>query len=342
MKIIKKNNKKININDVIALCHMLDNFKEFNEKLMPIICSKNNRNFEYKLLEISKGKFINGSRNVKKFYNENKRVIDTINNYSDIKCFIRNNYIWPRWYGIQYEEMGINFFYEYLLSHKEDLSKILKVLGKLKELGFTEFEFNEELDFTKETYSVYPTVCDNYHLTYVANPQVIPNYASHINFTTADSNYKMELDVSNYSYSKPYISECCREIVLNSLLFNPSTLPEKIDIEHTHGQLVRLKNEQKENEDTIRNSVNLDMNISVLESALWYMDGMIKKFDDVENKQQLLEVLSSIKDGVEQLRNLSNEYNNSISEKNELLTPEYLQNEKKLLLERREWSRIQF
>lgn len=28
------------------------------------------------------------------------------------------------------------------------------MLGKLKELGFDSFEFNEKLDFTKETYRV--------------------------------------------------------------------------------------------------------------------------------------------------------------------------------------------
>lgn len=318
---------------MITLCHIVDEFDEFEKRLLPVISPKYNRDFVFQLWDVSKGKFKIGARKSKIFYEENKYVIDAMNKYSNVPMFINQNYGWCG------EPTGdLRFFYNYLLEHKEDIPKILELLGKLKELGFDKFEFNEDLDFTKETYGVYLSLRDNFHLTYVANPQVIPNYTSYINFTTTDSNYKMKLDLLGYSEKE--ICKYGREFVLNSLLFDPSTLPEKLDIEHTHDQLVRLKNEQKEQENDIRNSVDLDISISGLEYRLLCTNDVISKLEGIENKQQIIEVLSSIKSDIEKLRKLSDEYNNSVSEKNELLTPEFLEEEKKMYLKRREWSRL--
>ena len=328
-----KKEKKIDTNNMITLCHIVDEFDEFEKRLIPAISPKYNRNFVFQVWDISEGKFKLGARKAKRFYEENKSVIDAMNQYSNVPMFINENY------GCHGEPTGdLRFFYEYLVSHKKDIPKILELVEKLKELGFGKIEFNEELDFTKETYSAYLSLSDNFDLTYVANPQVIPNYTSHIKFTTKDSNYKMKLRLSGIHRKE--ISDYSRELVLNSLLFDPSTLPKKIDIENIHGQLVRLKNEQQDKTNIIRSSVDLSISVSDLERQFNYSSEIINKLNDVKNKEELVAVLKSMKEYLEKLKTLSAEYDSSISQEEPLLTPEVLEQEKTLYLKRREWSKI--
>lgn len=330
---MEKNNKKIEIDNMITLCHIVDEFDEFEKRLIPAISPKYNRNFVFQVWDVSRGKFKLFARKAKRFYEENKSVIDAMNQYSNVPTFINLNY---GWHG---ELTGdLRFFYEYLVSHKVEIPKILELLEKLKELGFGKFEFNEELDFTKETYGAYLSLSDNFNLTYVANPQVIPNYTDYINFTTTDSNYKMKLELSGIPRKE--ISDYSRELVLNSLLFDPNTLPEKIDIEHTHGQLVRLKEEQKDKSSVIRSSVDLSISVSDLERQFIYTAGTISRLDGVKNKEELVAVLTSMKEDLEKLKKLSVEHDSNISQEEPLLTPEVLEQEKTLYLRRREWSKI--
>jgi len=330
MKII---NKKIDTNNMITLCHIVDEFDEFEMKLISVISPKYNRDFVFQLWDISKGKFKVGARKAKKFYEENKLVIDTINQYSNLPTFINQNY------GLHGETTGdLRFFYEYLVSHKKDIPKILLLLERLKELGFREFEFNEGLDFTKEVYGVYYSISDNYILTYVANPHVIPSYESYINFSTVGSNYRMKLSLLGLKNKE--ICDYGREIALNSLLFDLGTLPETLDIEHTHGQLVMLKNEQKEKISCIRNSVDLSISISDLERQFNYANETINRLDGVKNKEELVAVLTGMREDLEKLKTLSAEHDDSVFQKEPLLTSEVLEKEKTLYLRRRYWASI--
>lgn len=323
-------NKQAETNNIIALCHIIDSFEEFEKRLLPMISPKYNRDFVFQLFDISKGKFRIGARKAKKFYNENKSIIDTINQYSDIIRFINDNYTW---HG---ESKGnLQFFYEYILNYKEEVEQILSVLGKLKELGFWKFEFNENLDFTKEVYHADPSFRRNIHITYVANAKVIPNYLEYINYKTTDSNYKMKLDVNGST-----ISEYGREIVLNSLLFDTKSFPPEINRENTFEYLLGLKNEQKGLTTTIRSSVDLDICISDLEIQLESTDKTINRLAGVKNKDELIIALSNIRENVEKLKALSTEYDSSILEKEPLLTTEVLKTEKSKYLERRFWSNI--
>ncbi len=330
---MENNNKKIYTNNMIALCHIVDEFDEFEKRLIPAISPKYNRDFIFQLWDVSKGNFKLGAIKAKKFYEENKSVIDTINQYSDVPTFINQNY------GFHGDYTGdLRFFHDYLLSHKGEIPKILELLEKLNKLGFSNFEFNEELDFTKEIYNAYSKFSDNFYLIYVANPQVIPNYTRHINFNTVDSNYKMKLILSGITEKE--IAEYGREIVLNSLLFDPNTLPEKIDKEHTFEQLLEMKKVQEEKASIIRSSVDLSISVSDFERQFNSTSTTINRLKGVDKKEELIAVLTSIKEDLEKLKKLSSEYNSSISQREPLLTPELLENEKSLYLERREWSRI--
>lgn len=320
--------KYVEINNLIALYHILDDYEEFEKKLEMAISPKYNRDFTLKLLDISKGKFRVFSRKIKKFYNENKSVIDTINKYSNIINFINSIY---GYYG------STHFFYEYFLSHKEDLDKIIELLERMKQLGFDDFTFNEDLDFTKESYDIYPTFRRNFRIIYVDNIVVPPSYTSNINYYTTSSNYKMELDIIGDE-----ISKYGRRITLNSLLFDPNRLPVKLDRKNTFDRIIDLKKQQEEKNTSIRNSVDLSISVSDLDEQLSYTSSIISKLDDVQNKSQLLEALLNIKGEVDKLKTLSEQYDSSISEKEPSLTKEVLDREKKLQLKRIELSKLDF
>lgn len=325
-----QNNKRISIDNMIVLCHILDDYEEFEKKLIKAMVHGSNRDFVFQLDDVSKGKFRLGSYKARRFYEENKLIVDAINHYSTIPSFINLNY------GTNGKIVGdIRFFYEYLVSHKEDIQKILLLINRLKELGFDNIEFNEELDFTKDVYKTSLSQYDNFYLTYVANPEVIPNYTNEINYVTKDSAYKMVLTITGYKEKE--ISKYNRKIILNSLIFNPYMLPEKLDLEHTYGNLVRLKKEQSDKTSLIRNSV--DLNVSILDLDKQYdstyriINGLN---DSIKHREELVTLLMEIKAELEKLKILGQEYNKNISRNDSLLSQELLEKEKVYYLRRRE------
>lgn len=316
---------KAETSNIIALCHIIDDFEKFEKRLVSMISAKNNYEFAIELMNISAGKSKLGLRKVKRFYIKNKTIIDTINKYSNIPRFIDDNYDFYR-----NRHGDLRFFYKYILSHKEDIDKILGVLEKLTELNCYKIEFSEDLDFTKETYRLYDFLRSNFSIIYLDNIEVIPSYTSDINYKTTSSNYKMELNVSGN-----LISEFGPKIALNSLIFDPERLPKSVKKEDTFEHILNLKKEQKEKTSLIRNSVDLSISVSDLDSMLISVSERISGLDGIQNKNELNEVLLSIRNDVEKLKILSAQYDSSVSEKEPLLTPEILKKEKELCLRRR-------
>lgn len=319
-----------NTSHILALCHILDDFIEFDKNLILVLSSGLNKDLPYFLMNLSKVNFRLGARTAKKFYANNKNVVDIINKYSNITRFIIDNY---GYYGVPKE--SLHFFYHYILEHKDEVYKIILALEKMKELGFDEFYFEEELDFTKEVYEIYPSFGHNSYINYVANVEVIPNYLKDVIYRTENSNYKMKLRVSGDK-----ICTYRREITLNSLVIDVNSFPSNVDKESTFEYILGLKDKQKEQSAIIRNSVDLGISIFDLDYQLVSTSDIISRLDGVDNKTQLLEVLLSIKASVEKLKTLSDEYDSGVLDKNSLLTPEILEREKTLYLRRRDWSRL--
>ena len=329
---MKKKSYPVSINNIITLCHLINEYDEFEKRLLAYISPKYNRDFVAQLYDITvEGKFKLGAKKAKKFYSENKEIIDTINKYSNVMMFISQNY---GWHGEPDESFQV--IYKYISNHKEEIDKMLDVLNKIKELGFDRIYFNDELDFTKEIYDVSSEFWRIYHFTYVANAQAIPNYDSYINYKTLDSNYEIELERSIGEEFATY----GKKITVNSLLFDPNTLPLKLDRANTYDKVVKSKSDQKEKTAMIRNSVNLSVSISDLERQFSVADVIIKRLDGVKNKEEFVAVLSSIRGDLEKLKTLTDEHNASISEQEPLLTPDVLENEKTLYLRRREAAKI--
>lgn len=321
--------------DLIALCHILDDFKEFQERLkteMP----KYNRDFIFKLGDISKGERVFWAIKAKRFYNENKKVIDTINKYGgNLPRFIIASYYSPVKLS---SDNSSYFFYDYISSHRDDLDNILGVLNKISDLGFSKIEFNAELDFTKEKYDVDPIFRKNYSIVFVDNVEAIPNYQGYVFYRTKGSNYRMKLDIVGEEIYQS--SHYGNDITLNSLLFSPDRLPESISREDTFEKILELQQAQEDKEQSIRNSVDLNVSILDLDSQLSSTNWTISRLKNVENKEQLLDVLLSIGQEVDELKRLSAEYDSGVSEREPSLTPEKLEQERGAYQKRREWSRM--
>ena len=283
----------------------------------------------FQLEDISNGKFILGAKKAKRFYKENKSVIDKINQFSNIRVFINSNYA-P--HSTCYE--SLEFFYKYILKHKKDINKILDVLNKLNELGFSEIEFDEDLDFSQEKYDAHPSFKANFQITYVANATISPQYENYLYYYSTNTNYRMKLRVIGDEISTP------GEITLNSLIFDPNSLPKQVDRENTFDQILKLKNDQKEKSASIRSSVDLSISISDLDAQLTSTTSTINKIEEIKNKEKLLATLLSIKEDVDKLKELSAEHDKSITEKDPSLTEEILKSEKEAYTRRRFLSSI--
>lgn len=58
--------KKISVDNMIALCNIIDEFDEFEKKLISSISSKYNRDLVFQIWDISQGKFRLGALKAKK------------------------------------------------------------------------------------------------------------------------------------------------------------------------------------------------------------------------------------------------------------------------------------
>ena len=323
------------VNNLIILCHILNDYDEFTQNLTKLIKTKYNRDIVYNLYKISNGKPVVGSKKVKKFYQENKSVIDTINKFSNISEFINYNYDWQ---GNLREDCDLDFFYKYITSHQEDLERMLSMLEKIKKLGFYELQFDEELDFTNNEYKIYTRFNDNFRISYLDNMEAVPNYRSDVvEYKTTGSNYEIVADVSFSDLSKYKYD---KKIIVNSLLFDYKRLPEDITKEFTFDRIVSLKKEQQEDCDTIRDSVDLSISVDDLYSQFGITSRIIERLKNVESKEQLREILLGIKSYLDQLKSISSKYDDSVAQSDSTITKEKLQEEKQLYLKRRYWASI--
>ena len=114
-------------------------------------------------------------------------------------------------------------------------------------------------------------------------------------------------------------------------------LPEELDLEHTYGNLVRLKEEQSDETFLIRNSVDLNVSIFDLDKQYDSTYRIINGLNDnIKHREELVTILMEIKAKLEKLKLLGLEYNRSISRNDPLLSQELLEQEKVYYLRRRE------
>ena len=328
---------KININEAIALCHMLDEFDDFSKNLNNFLKKvKDKIKLIYKLGKISRGEFCTPSIKVRKFYNANKHAIDTINEYSHIHTFICQNFQFGYGKGdIEYKNYRL---YQYILINQDKLDKILAVLEKLKELGFYSIEFDENQDFTNEHYTLDLSYHYRSYITYLDNLVAISSYQRDVvKYKSEGSSYKMLLETLDSSGN---LNQIRMKILLNDLTFDISRLPKTISKEEIIDKIVGLQKDKNEEYTTIRNSVDLNIAIEDLLLMFHFVDSKISSLDGISQREELTKLLSNIKENILKMQAISTEYDKDAVSSNENITENLLKEEKKSYQRRRELSRL--
>ena len=326
----KEKYKKISISNLLALCYILDDYKEFDIRLKKFISSKYNRNIIEKLRELVDGNKYIYSIKVKDFYKENKSIIDRINNYSTISHFICSKYDAS---GKVFGDSYYDYFYDYLYNNKDNINKVIQLLNKVKKYGFIEIYFDDKTDFSNYNYSVDKHSNCFCQFAYLDNMIAIPNYENDtIKYTTTSSNYKIMLECNMFDK----ISVHKKDIMLNSLFFDVNSLPNELLKITTFDKILQLKEQIKDNCDKIHEFVDLRVSVDDMNNILNSTKKIVEALSNADNKNELLECLSKIKEQLLTFKSIRDEYENKIFEENPTITKEQIQEEKKNYLIRRE------
>lgn len=320
-----KKTYNLDINNIIALCHLINKKEEVNS------FSEDLKLIGYKLDYVKFSKFINKIERVsngqhvllsgfeKKFYLKYKDVIDIIITYSNMSSFSDNN---------NYRDI-IELYNNYLLFHKEEIANILAVLNKLLDLGFEEIYFNEDYDFTNMVFYYNPEYGHYTNITYLDNIQVLPSYPGVIKYKSNNSNYRIDMEYSDlYTLTDS-------EIRVNSLLFDPSRLPNSLNMEFVFDEINDKARQYYDLYKEIKNSVNLSVGINDLLMQAEITGSMLDGLENVESREELIEILNNILVEIKKLEKLSCEYNVSLSNKESMLSKDFLEEEKKKYLSKR-------
>ena len=325
--------KTVMLCEVITFCHIIDEFESFNNKFLDFLKGgKDNFRLILELWGLSTGQPAFYPRpKVREFYNSNKAVIDTINKYWDFLCFVRSNYTVTDKSVILNEISTL--FYQYILANKDKIDKMIALVNKLKELGFSMFDFAPNEDFSKETYSLKTRVLENLQITYLENLEVILCYErDNIQYRTKESAYKIVLDT--FSIISPD-----GKIILNDLTIDSDRLPKNVSQDEIFAQLLALRNEKQEQYTIIRDSVDLSVAIEDLSSMYHTVNQKINDLESVDRKPELLEELRKIKEAIDTMSSITTEHNKQIISSNHEITQRQLVEEKRAYTRRREMQK---
>lgn len=218
------------IDNLIALSKVLDDFKEFNERVRDLVSIGYNRKVIYKLEQISKGEESFNFDKIRQFYNDNKTVIDVINEYSSIYSFICSNYDVNG--NVMYND-SLNFFYSYMQENRDGIDSIVSVLERIKELGFSTLYFNQKLEGSSDVYSISTSFNDNDTIIYSDNMEVVSNDGEYISYRALNPSFRLILVPD-----RDEISKVNKRVEVNSLLFDTSLLPESLSKDSIFNQIM--------------------------------------------------------------------------------------------------------
>lgn len=327
--------KSISINHLITLCEIEEDYKSFCDDLEILIKSKTNKDLVNEAYQVMQGKFSIHSGKYKSFIEKHKRTIEIMKNYFCLSNLTVLSYDTK---GNRRENLPEDYFYQYIQKNKEDIEIIKKVAFKIKKLGFEKIEFGENLDFTEVVYDLDAFYGSEF--AFLENIEVNPTYLKNpIKYKTNGSCYCMCLGSSGYG-DKKEVSKYDRKIYLNSLILDPNSLPDEITTESTIEVIKKLADNKKTEYSNIRNYVDLSIATSDLRSHFEHLKQVVAKIDKIKNNEELTSVLYQMQIIMIQLQNLDENFEKEIIDSNTSITKPTMEQEKKLYLERRDWSSI--
>ncbi len=319
---------KINTKNLLALCHIIDEYPQFREDLEPFVEKTNNYyNNISKFVSLTNSKRIIGGKKEKQIYNKNKEIFDKINRYSYISNFL-----------LEIED--IDNFYNYLNEYRENLNKITLVVTKITDLGIKTINLDLSQDFTKENYQLDTSTNIPFRkFDFVDNIKIIPNYESEIvKYTTTNSPYQIKIQIDAFLYD-PEIH--VTDMTLNTLVFDANTLPKELTMEETFNKIKYLNSLSQENHQ-VQNSVNLLVGVNDLEKQVKKLEQELHYNSLLTSKVEIQKILLNMKKCLLQLKQESENYIESITKDNGIVTPELIKEEKEAYLNRRFYRGIDF
>ena len=329
----KEQPKIMSVDSLIALSNILDSYEEFDKNIQNAITEKNYLRVSNDLLKITKKEKLIGGKIAKKLYNENKKTINTISKYSSISSFLHSN---DKWHGTTnqsyYPSHDLDYFYNYIDKNKDKLDQIKSVLNKIRKLGITNLELDENLNFNNKEYRINTSFHNNHELHYVANPIIIPNYnPTEVKYKTNESPYEITTKPDSFSWAifKKDISKYNTEIKLNSLAFDKDKLPNKIDVSTVFEKLIYLKYQVKNICNNIENYIDLNINIEDLRKEVDIITNNIMENSDFDDKKAYIhETITNINESIKILEALNENYKDKLIKGNNC-TNEQLEKELK-------------
>lgn len=306
---------------LITLCYILEEFEEFRKDLRTLV-EKRDVNVIGTISTLARKELVIGKKDVKNFYQKYKKVIDIINRGNcHITLFLSFVISQDRLYNL-------DFFYNYLGEHKNELDKIVSLLKKIKSLGIEKLEFTDET-FTDKVWKIDDYSCDYVNDFYFMENMVgIPSYLKNI-YKSNGSHYLMKL----YSIND-HIK--FKKIMVNSLMFDANLLPEDLSKENTYDKIMEVINSEKlvQYRSDIDDILKLDLPIDEVVKNYNTLYNNILNLKRVKGKKELKEALEELNRSIAKLKNLQVKYNEGIIKDNPLVTGEVIGKEKELFLKK--------
>lgn len=307
-------NKNINILDLLALVEVFNEYDEFDKDLTKLLSSKRKSiDTLYKIRAYSDGEKGLYPKSIKMFCEKHKETIQKINKYENIQSFLYHSYDY---------EKGTKI-YQYLSTHRDELNQIKSVLLRLKDLGVSKIEFDEEFDFSEKTYYMYTWLADNVSIHYVDNMEIMPEYPhGKISYQTTSSPFEIKFSTSFGEICKLYNSA-----KVNSLTFDPNRLPSSATKSDVIDYILMKQAEKKEEYEAIRYIIDLRQVERLLESKLRRLEAILNNVDKLSDKESVVNALKTIKSQLENIKTETEQYEADVTFESTYITPELLDKE---------------
>lgn len=314
--------------DVMAISSVLNQFDSFNQNLKKLATRYNMKDIIYYLKKAIRGETtIFRKRGIYQFYQENKDTIDIINKNSDIFVLL----------SVNYDDDGtmkpyLDFYYRYLLEHKDEKEQIQALLQRLNELEIKEIAMDKELDFTQEEYQFESWQCRSflYPIVYLENMEILPNYETDvIRYRSKGSNYKLLIGNERYAYIK-------NRIFVNDLTFPVESLPQSVRWKSIQNHILKLAESTTKSKKALRNSVDLNVSLQDLDAQMADTCNTFTRIDEVNSKPELVAALTQIQTGIAALYGIKRDYEAEITIENSSLSQQTIKEETKQYVKRRD------
>ena len=287
--------EKVYVTDIMGLCIIFNEYKQFSHSIQ--ILNNGSLDDIENLLSLLRGENIPVSFEVENFYHNNSEAIKKLESKL-------SNYEEAHFIGILYYDptfKTIDNFYNYILKHKIDINKLYKLLERIKNLGFEEFDFCENADFSHEINNISEDLKRNLIINYLENIQVIPSYPGNIAYYSEGSSYLITLSPTDISSFRPSIK-------LNNLEFDPNCLPDKLDVKEFFSKLLMENQRYNGGINAIKYCKDFDNPISNLQLTINKLNELKDRVDSEETKDRLTTLLKVLEEELDTLIGIKNGY----------------------------------